>query len=150
MLVIGAWYGRAGGLIALGLIASLGLAGATTADNFEGERTFTPTTATAVQDTYEMGIGELVVDLSQVSDPENLDGRDISIDAGVGHVVIVVPDGVDTRVNANVDGPGNIRIKGIDFGGVETSKSWFNNTAGEGTLTIDADLGVGEIEVRTS
>ena len=44
-----------------------------------------------MQDTYEMGIGELVLDLSQVSDPENLDGRDISIDAGVGHVVIVLP-----------------------------------------------------------
>ena len=53
-------------------------------------------------------------------------------------------------MNANVDGPGNIRIEGIDFGGVETSKSWFNNTPGEGTVTIDADLGVGEIEVRTS
>ena len=42
MLVVGAWYGRAGGLIALGLIASLGLAGATGADNFEGERTARP------------------------------------------------------------------------------------------------------------
>ncbi len=155
MLVIGAWYGRAGGLIALGLIASLGLAGATAADNFEGERTAEPTTAAAVQDRYKMGIGELVLDLSQVTDPENLDGRDISIDAGIGHVIIVLPDAVDTRVNANVDGPGNIRINGPgpgseDFGGVETSKSWFNNTSGEGILTIDAELGVGEIEVRTS
>lgn len=150
MLVIGAWYGRAGGLIALGLLASLGLAGATGADNYEGSQTSAPTTASAVQDTYEMGIGELVVDLSQVSDPENLAGRDISIDAGVGHVVIVLPDDVDSRVNAKVDGPGNILIDGEDFGGVETSKSWFRNTTGDGTVTIDADLGVGEIEVRTS
>ncbi len=150
MLIVGAWYGRAGGLIALGLLASLGLAGATGADNYEGERTAAPTTATAVQDDYEMGIGELVLDLSQVSDPENLDGRDISIDAGVGHVVIVLPSDIDSRVNASVDGPGNIRVNGVDFGGVETSKSWFNNTPGEGTVTIDAELGVGEIEVRTS
>ena len=36
MLLVGAFYGRAGGLILLGLLAAVGLAGATAADNWDG------------------------------------------------------------------------------------------------------------------
>ena len=43
MLLVGAFYGRAGGLILLGLLATVGLAGATAADNWDGtDRLETP------------------------------------------------------------------------------------------------------------
>ncbi len=150
MLVVGAFYGRAGGLIALGVIASMGLAGSMGAENYDGEKTVAPTNAASVLADYEMGVGELVVDLSQVSDQTELVGREISIDGGVGHILIILPNDVDARIDAGVDGPGNLRLNDQDFGGVETQRTWFNDTAGTGTVTINANLGVGEIEVRTS
>ena len=61
MLVVGAFYGRAGGLILLGLLASFGLAGATAADQWDGtQRHESPDTAALVQDKYDFGAGELI------------------------------------------------------------------------------------------
>ncbi len=150
MLLIGAWWGRAGGLIALGLAATMVLAASSGAENFDGDRTIRPTSSGLVLDAYEVRLGELVLDLSDVSDPEALAGRLIQIDGGAGHIVLVVPDDVDSRVEASVDGPGNIKILGTDLGGVETSQTWRNDTPGTGLVTFDVELGVGEIEVRTS
>ena len=65
MLLVGAFYGRAGGLILLGLLSAIGLAGATAADNWEGtDRYETPQTASAVQDKYDFGAGDLTLDLT--------------------------------------------------------------------------------------
>jgi phage shock protein PspC (stress-responsive transcriptional regulator) len=150
VLVVGAWYGRAGGLIALGLVASMSLAASTGVENFEGAKTVSPASADLVMEDYKLAMGELVVDLSTVSDQDALAGREINIKGGAGHIVVVLPQDVDARVNATVNGPGNINIGGEDFGGVENSQTWFHDTSGSGTVTINAELGVGEIEVRTS
>ncbi len=93
MLVVGAFFGRAGGIIALGLIATVGLTGATAADQWDGEEIHaTPMTAAAVQDSYDMDAGEIVLDLSEVSDLENLDGRTIELDGAVGRIEVILPD----------------------------------------------------------
>ena len=68
MLVVGAFLGRAGGLIALGLVASVGLIAATAADRWDGDRVFiAPTSADEVAPSYSLTTGELIVDLSEVS-----------------------------------------------------------------------------------
>ena len=150
MLVVGAWYGRAGGLIALGLAATLVLLASAGAENFDGDRRVAPSSSVQVQDSYDIGAGELLLDLSELSDPAALAGRTVSLGGGIGHIILVVPDDVDARVNAAVDGPGNIKILGTELGGVEIQQSWFRDTASTGLVTIDIALGVGEIEVRTS
>lgn len=150
MLIVGAWYGRAGGLIALGLVACIGLAASTAAENFEGEKLADPINADLVMENYKLAMGQLTVDLSNVADQDALAGREINIKGGAGHIVVILPSEVDSRVNAVVEGPGNISIGGEDFGGVENSQTWFHDTPGTGTVTINATLGVGEIEVRTS
>ena len=44
MLLVGSFFGRAGGLILVGLISTMFLVGATVSDNWEGDsRTETPT-----------------------------------------------------------------------------------------------------------
>ncbi|MGL5809195.1 MAG: PspC domain-containing protein [Nocardioides sp.] len=156
MLLVGAWFGRAGGLIALGLLATVGLTMSTVADEFDdrgwngGAETNRPTSASQVRADYDLAVGELVLDLSRVSDPENLGGRVIGIDAGAAGVTIVVPPtGVDTTVVARIDGPGNINVIGEDVtDGVGRNYTWVNDTGANQTLTIEADLQVGEIEVR--
>ena len=60
MLLVGAFCGRAGGLIVLGLVASFGLAGATAADQWDGTQRYeSPDTAALVQDKYDFGAGEI-------------------------------------------------------------------------------------------
>ena len=84
MLLVGAFYGRAGGLILLGLLTTVGLVGATATARWTGttNRRTRPTPPPTVEDSYDFNAGEMVLDLSQVSDIEELDGRTIDIDGG--------------------------------------------------------------------
>jgi phage shock protein PspC (stress-responsive transcriptional regulator) len=149
MLVIGSFWGRAGGLIALGLVAALATAGATIGNNIDDEdRLYAPTTAGGVQDSYEFGAGRFTLDLSDVSDVEELDGRDISIEGVGGRVEVVVPDGMDVGVLAQVVG-GDIRVFDQRTDGFDRTLDAFRD-GGEGVpdMSITIDLVGGEIIVR--
>lgn len=151
VLIVGSVMGRAGGLIALGLVASVGLVAATAADRWEGDRIHVaPTTAEALAPSYSMTTGELVVDLSDVSDVEALDGRTLSVSGEVGRIEVVVPEEVDAQVDADVDGPGGYDLFGAQGGGIDWSRSASHDGGPEApAITIDADLQVGEITVTT-
>ena len=150
MLLVGAFFGRAGGLILVGLLATVVLAASTAAGEFETTTVHeNPTSAIAVADGYHISSGELIVDLTNVADLQGLDGRTIRITADVGRIEVVVPDGLDTVVTADVDGPGNIRLFGEENGGIDIA---MDRSHDGGTdvprVTIDADLSVGQIEVH--
>ncbi|GAA4375763.1 PspC domain-containing protein [Nocardioides caricicola] len=148
MLVVGAFFGRAGGIIALGLVASLGLAAATVADKWEGDTIYvTPLTAAEVQGGYDMEAGEIILDLSEVADPENLDGQAIELEGAFGRIEVILPEEGAASITADVDGPGNIKLFGAENGGIGVSRS---GTFGAGlpVIVIDAHLSVGEIEVQ--
>ena len=132
MLVVGAFYGRAGGLIAVGLIAALVTAGATAAHEVDaGKIDESPTLAADVDDTYDLFAGKIDLDLSNVRDIENLDGRHIDVEAVFGQIVVTVPDGVDVEVDASVDG-GETRL----FGDNESS----SNSARHSARTVGAPV----------
>jgi hypothetical protein len=62
---------------------------------------------------------------------------------------VLVPDGLDVDVSARVDGPGDISLFGEDHGGVDlTADRQFDDGPDGPALTIDAGLGVGQIEVH--
>jgi phage shock protein PspC (stress-responsive transcriptional regulator) len=147
MLLVGSIYGRAGGLILLGLLATVPMVAVTAVGQWEGDRIReTPATSAQVEDSYEFGGGELTLDLTKVDDVEALDGRQISVEGGAGRIELLVPDEMDVRVTGRVDGPGAITLFGEQEGGIETSSSGFHDAGAEApSLTIDADLGVGEI-----
>ena len=153
MLVVGAFWGRAGGLILLALIAGTVTVGTMATEGWESEHVeHVPPTASAVRDHYELRSGELVVDLSNVVDVANLDSRRVRAELGVGTLQVVVPADVDVRVNADI-GVGAVRVldRG-ERGGVGRSYSEFHpapeQAADTPTLHLDLDVGVGEIEVR--
>jgi len=148
MLVVGAFYGRAGGLIAVGLVAAMGTAGALAAHEVDaGKIHESPNLATDVDDTYELFAGKIELDLSDVSDLENLDGRTIDIEAVFGQIVVTVPDGVDVDVDAKVDG-GETRLFGDDESHSNDARH-NSGLADAPTLDIDIDLVFGEITVDT-
>jgi phage shock protein PspC (stress-responsive transcriptional regulator) len=148
MLLVGSFYGRAGGLILVGLLATVPMAAATAFGQWEGDDGVreTPATAAEVQSSYEFGVGEMVLDLSEVDDVEALDGRQISVEGGAGSIDLIVPDDMDVTVTGRIDGPGAITLFGEQEGGFETSSRGLHDAGADAPrLTIDADLGVGEI-----
>ncbi len=149
MLVVGSFWGRAGGLIALGLVAAVVTAAATAASSFPEDRlAYAPTSADEVRDSYDLGGGELVLDLSGVSDVDELDGRDISVDGVGGRVEVVVPDGMDVTVRTDLVA-GDSRVFDEHRDGFDVNVDGFRD-GGDGVpdLTLTIDLAVGEIIVR--
>jgi phage shock protein PspC (stress-responsive transcriptional regulator) len=150
MLLVGAFYGRAGGTILVGLLASLALLGATAAQNVDGgDITRTPTTAATVPASLRTGAGEVVLDLTQVQDLSALDGRHVFLKSGIGRVEVIVPAGLSVRVDAEVSGAGHVVLFGDERGGVGLADS-LRHTAGPGTpeLELDVRVSVGEIEIH--
>jgi phage shock protein PspC (stress-responsive transcriptional regulator) len=155
MLVVGAWVGRAGGLVFLGLVAALALAVSSVAHgpfgNFgDSERlAVRPASAAAVHDGYSIPTGRIHLDLRNVHDPAALDGRTIDVHANVGELVVILPPGVGATIDANVSGPGDITLPGRDSGGINTHLTQ-DVTSGNDVsdLHLNLDLAVGHIEVR--
>jgi hypothetical protein len=153
MLLLGAFFGRAGGLIVLGLLASLVLGGAAVANpSFDGDRDLVahPTSAAAVHDSYTVPAGRIELDLTHLSDVSDLDGRDIALDANVGEIVVVVPDDVAVNYDAHVEAGGAIDVPGASRDGWGSSLEGELASTGTPAATVDLDLGLrfGHIELR--
>lgn len=156
MLVLGAFVGRAGGLVFLGIVAAMALAVTSLVGALggigdgDGERlNATPTTAATVVDRYYVPNGRVVLDLSDVRDPAELAGRSIEVGAQAGELVVIIPDGVVTRIDAEVSGPGQIDLPGHSSGGFDSSITETLGT-GPGTFSVHAQLFAGHVDVRTS
>ncbi len=152
MLVVGAWFGRPGGLIALGIVAALGLVGATAGDLSWGDERLSvvPRTAADVEDSYTFTAGTTHLNLSRISDLEALDGRTIDIEGNAGEIVVTIPDEVDIDIRAAVAGAGDVTVLGENRGGVGTVSVERSVDGGDDVpeLALNLDLVVGTIEVR--
>jgi len=148
MLVVGAFYGRAGGLILLGLIAAVATAGATAAQEVDAERIDeTPQTAASVESRYELTGGEIELDLTEVEDLDSLDGRTIRLDARFGRIQVVLPPGLDVLVNADIEAAGTTRLFGSSEDRSDTAQ--LDGGTDVPAITIDAQVSFGEIEIDT-
>ena len=149
-LLVGAFFGRAGGIILVGLLAYAVTAGMTIADRWDLERTVArPTNAAEVQDSYRMDSGELVVDLGRLS-PADLDGREIHVSGDIGHLDIRVPQGINVEAHIDIDGPGGMNVFGQDEGGFGHEMDTYHYGGRDApTMTIDAQLDIGGIDLHT-
>jgi phage shock protein PspC (stress-responsive transcriptional regulator) len=149
MLVLGAFYGRAGGLIFVGLVAALVLSLATVSERFDGEDiTRHPLTAAEVPSSLDTSAGEILLDLTDVSDLAALDGKKVDLHADVGRIVVIVPHGLSVEVDAAVDGPGHLELFGDERGGIGIDDEVRHDGGfGAPELFVDAGLSVGEIKI---
>ncbi len=153
MLVVGAFVGRTGGLIALGLVSALVVGTVAVAG---GRWTTTvdevPTTARELRPSYQIGVGEARLDLTGIANPGPLDGRTVTVDGRAGRIMVIVPDDVTVHVDAKIDGAGQIDVAGHrTSGGNEVVQSRTLN-AGPSTPELSLDLHLrfaGSIEVET-
>ncbi|HSE08379.1 MAG TPA: PspC domain-containing protein [Nocardioidaceae bacterium] len=152
MLVVGAWFGRPGGLIALGIVASIALLGASVAEpRYSGDRqqVETPTMATQVDERYFVPAGSLHLDLSNIRDVERLDGREIEVEANAGELIVTLPEGIDVNVNADVGVAGEVTVLDQNRGGTGVSiERTVDGGADAPEMDLNVDLLFGTIEVR--
>ncbi|MEZ5091459.1 PspC domain-containing protein [Nocardioides sp.] len=149
MLLVGAFYGRAGGIIFLGLVSATALAGATIGERIETDQTTVrPLTAGAVDTTYSQAAGELVYDFSDVTDPAALDGQRIALEQGAGRIEVIVPRNVDVQTTTSI-GAGSAQVFGATRDGLGLDFSQHHDVPNEvATVYLDIQLGFGEVDVH--
>ncbi len=141
---LGRWAGAVALVVALPLaiVAAMGI----DAEGGIGDREYRPLGADDIRDRYELGMGELVVDLRDAKLP---DGRtDLAVEVGIGHAVVVVPD--DVCVSSRVEiGAGDAHVLGRTSSGVDVDVEWLTREARDPgpVLMVDAEIGAGAFDV---
>jgi hypothetical protein len=153
MLVVGSFFGRPGGLVLLGVIASLSLGGAAVSNpSYDGERDLVavPKNAAAVDDTYRVPAGRIELDLTKVKDLEALDGRTVTLDANVGEIVVDVPRDLTVNYVADMRFGGAVDAPGVTRGGWNFTKRGEVDAVRASKAEVDLDLSLdfGHIELR--
>lgn len=154
-LIVGAWYGRPGGLIVLGLLLIPLMVLSPLAElvdrrsSFEFDFTMSersihrPGSVEGILDEYDLGVGSLLIDLRDV----NFDGRTVAteVDLGIGEVVVYLPDGVSATVDGDM-GVGELRVGSQRYSGLGVN-TVYHLEGTEGRLVLDADVGIGQVAV---
>jgi phage shock protein PspC (stress-responsive transcriptional regulator) len=152
MLLVGSVVGRPGGLVLLGIVAAIALGvTASVDDNWSSDTRISrsPVAAADVRDRYDITAGQIRLDLTSVADPENLDGRSIALEASAGELLVIVPEGMDVDVTADIRLGGEIEVDGyVENGnGVDVDRL-IDGGDDVPEINLDLDLVVGHIEVR--
>jgi phage shock protein PspC (stress-responsive transcriptional regulator) len=114
-------------------------------DGGVGDKTYRPASAIQVQDRYELGIGELEVDLRSADLPAG--DTPLRIDVGVGEARLIVPEDVCVATDADV-GVGVVRVFDRDSGGVDVDVLDEPDARPDTTrLIVNADVGLGALNV---
>ena len=155
MLLVGSVVGRPGGLILLALLTSVALAGSVVVGGAFGvdakQLHESPTTAAQVRSDYTTTVGEIRLDLTGVTDPEALAGRQIHLHLRTGYIEVIVPRSLNLSIDAGVAVAGGIRVPGNDGGGfnhaVQTTLSAVP-TSSSAPLQLDLEAKFGQITVE--
>jgi hypothetical protein len=156
-LLVGAWRGRARGLVPVGIVlAIIALAAALTSpwqDRFERnggvDLNLRPTAVGELPASAEYSAGQVRYDLTAVP----FDGQSARLGAqiGFGEIVVTVPRTVDVTVHART-GVGAVDLLSAGsrggFGTERTITDVGPDGPGGGTLDLDLQAGFGHLEVR--
>jgi phage shock protein PspC (stress-responsive transcriptional regulator) len=164
-LIASLWLGRATGLI----FAGVGLAGVMLVSSAlgsfldrakgwgggaievghvpasVGDRVIRPTSLADLQPSYELGMGQMTLDLSQLPAIEGT--RDVQVKLGVGELHVILPPGPGVEAHGKVGlGEASVLERHEVGGGLDLSSS--DPGQGQGTLRLDFNLGLGHGVVR--
>ncbi|MDQ1447131.1 MAG: hypothetical protein QOC79_102 [Actinomycetota bacterium] len=148
-LVTAAFVGRAHALIVVGIVLLGATAISSTIDvplrGGIGARQYRPLTLAELQGHYELGIGDLELDLRDLP----LADRTTAVDAqtGIGELVVFVPSSVRVEVHAHA-GAGSLMLFGREEGGWPANDQRAVAGSGPGVLRLDVRVGAGQVRVR--
>jgi phage shock protein PspC (stress-responsive transcriptional regulator) len=131
--------------LALALAAGAVSAAGIDLDGGVGDREYRPGTIAELEDRYELGMGELVVDLRDTALPAG--DVPLELDVGIGQARVIAPQDLCVATSADV-GIGNVRVFGDDNGGIDVDYEHAASAAPDITrIVLDAEVGVGEVWV---
>ncbi|MET9337259.1 PspC domain-containing protein [Nonomuraea sp. NPDC003804] len=155
-LLVATWLGRGAGLIALGTVLTLIISVSLMLGNLPGKigtSTWTPTTMAEVRRTYEVGIGDGTLDLSEL---KLSPGAKVTFNAklAVGELVVIVPPTARVEVHAT-SRVGDVKVGPSFEGGtdVEVDRVLEPETPPKGeppTIVLNLKGGLGDMEVRVA
>lgn len=150
-LVVGAWVGRAYGLIALGVVLTPILLALSFAPpsipSGAGDFTYTPSNLEELRDRYSLGLGVLELDLTRIDFEAAPSTVEVSV--GAGETTVIVPDETTVSVQATMTA-GQLELFGVVTGDPfdRTVTAVDEGEAGGGRLNLVIDNGVGQVIVR--
>jgi phage shock protein PspC (stress-responsive transcriptional regulator) len=134
--------------LSLGLAAAFVIATGIELDGGVGDRQYQPTTATDVQSSYKLGIGQMVVDLRDAHLPPG--DRHVDVKMGIGHAVVLVAPNVCVTTDAQV-GVGAANSFDAEDGGIDVNHTDAHSApAGTPRVVLHGDVGVGMLDVHHS
>ncbi len=155
-LLVGAFIGRPGGLIALGLLGVfalisttfIGLTGGVNGYRNPQTISLSPTTATQVPAVTTFKTGSVLLDLTQVSDLAALDGRHLAITGRAGEVTVLLPPDANFQVSADARVAGEVVLGDATAAGLHPHLTRSVGPPGGPTVYLDIDVRFGQITVR--
>ena len=150
--VAGAFRGRQHALMVVGVALTVVLSVAVAADwdldvplaGGVGDRTERPSTPADLAE-YELGVGNLLLDLRQLQVPPGT--TTVEARVGVGELVVELPDGVSVEVMASA-GLGEVQVLGQQEGGFGSRVDAVGLGGGDRRLQVDARVGLGQVRVE--
>lgn len=148
-LIFGATEGPHSGLVVAGLLLSVAVVIAAalppTFSGGVGEREFRVTEQARLSSTYEVGFGDLRLDLR---DLEMVESADVGVSAGAGQITVLLPPSVPVDVIAS-SGAGEVDLLGESSEGLAVSRTYRSESydTAEVRLSMVIDVTAGAIEV---
>jgi phage shock protein PspC (stress-responsive transcriptional regulator) len=134
--------------MALALSAGTVSAAGIDLDGGVGERDYRPASVLDLRDKYQLGMGELVVDLRQTDLPPG--DVPLEVDLGIGEARVIVPPDVCVATDAKVR-VGEVRAFTRGNSGVDVDVEDLPDAAPDVTrLLVKADVGVGSLRIGHS
>ncbi len=148
--LVGAFVGRARGLVMLGVALVLAYAASAVVEPIVedgmGERRLAPATIEDLDPTMGLGVGRIEVDLRALELPRNTT-TEVDVDLGIGSAVIWVPDDIDLALTGDV-GIGELAVLDAEESGVGNELSVGSDGPGDTRLVVNLDVGIGEGVIR--
>ena len=141
---------RTGGLALVGIVLAASAIAISAIDvrldGPVGERDYHPFQASELDREYDVAIGELTLDLSDV--PLRAGETEIEANVGIGELRLIVPDDVPVDVEATASA-GDVNVFGIQDDGIDASvDERFGGDDESRTIRIDAHVGLGAVIVE--
>ena len=145
---------RVGGLVFLGLLllAAFWVAAITpvSVSSGIGDKTERPTAVAELKPAYELGMGSLNLDFSDLALEEGT--TSVEADVGIGELVVTVPPDVRLEIDAHA-GIGDLDVLGSHDDGVSAQRtisavSVAGSAPGTPVLELELDVGLGAVVVR--
>lgn len=158
-LLVGAWIGRAYWLIFIGLLIAPFLFFSSfipkVADWSIGDPGHQPLTVQDVNSNYDLGIGQLTIDLTRLTAEELAEVGVVKAEVGLGQLVVRLPAEIGVTVDAEV---GMGAVTGVNAFGSSTFNSYEYSGVGveqrfelgspPHVLHLDLEVGLGEISIK--